>query len=188
MKSGMTFAFGDLLDDIGSWLMLGVLLAGLIGVFMSPGMIEAYLGDGLFSMVVMLVVATPLYVCATASTPIAAALVLKGLSPGAALVFLLAGPATNVATITVVTRLLGKRTTVIYVASILATSLLFGLMVNSIYDISGFSITSWKGGGAEENHGFIAYASTLILLAMVLRGFGRKMVLRFKKPDLITLA
>ncbi|MBT7151351.1 MAG: permease, partial [Deltaproteobacteria bacterium] len=68
----MKFAFGDLLDDIGSWLMLGVLLAGLIGVFLSPGLIEAYLGDGILSMLIMLVVATPLYVCATASTPIAA--------------------------------------------------------------------------------------------------------------------
>ncbi len=183
----MQFAFGDLLEDIGSWLLLGVLLAGLIGVFLSPGMIEAYLGDGIFSMLVMLVVATPLYVCATASTPIAAALVLKGLSPGAALVFLLAGPATNVATITVVTRLLGKRTTVIYVASILATSLLFGLMVNGIYEFSGFSMENWKASGGEESHGFIAYVSTLILLFLVFKGFASKLVLRFRQPRLIKL-
>lgn len=183
----MRFAFGDLLDDIGSWLMLGVLLAGLIGVFMSPGMIEAYLGDGLFSMVVMLVVATPLYVCATASTPIAAALVLKGLSPGAALVFLLAGPATNVATITVVTRLLGKRTTVIYVASILVTSLLFGLMVNGIYGFSGFSVENWNAAVNPESHGFIAYVSTFVLLFLVGKGQAIRLIRRFRKPDLIQL-
>lgn len=183
----MQFAFGDLLEDIGSWLMLGILLAGLIGVFLSPGLIEAYLGDGLFSMVVMLALATPLYVCATASTPIAAALVLKGLSPGAALVFLLAGPATNVATITVVTRLLGKRTTIIYISTILVTSLFFGVMVDAIYDLSGFSITDWQTTGAELSHGVVAYVSTLILLLLIGRGFVKKLMARFKKPELIQL-
>jgi len=183
----MQFAFGELLEDIGSWLMLGILLAGLIGVFLSPDLIEAYLGDGLFSMVVMLALATPLYVCATASTPIAAALVLKGLSPGAALVFLLAGPATNVATITVVTRLLGKRTTIIYLSTIMATSLFFGMMVDGIYDLSGFSVSNWQATGAEIPHGIVAYVSTIILLLMIGRGFIKKLKARFKKPELIQL-
>ncbi len=184
----MKFAFGDLLDDIGSWLMLGVLLAGLIGVFLSPGLIEAYLGDGILSMLIMLVVATPLYVCATASTPIAAALVMKGLSPGAALVFLLAGPATNVATLTVVSKLLGKKTTAIYLISILINSLLFGLLVNAIYDFSDLSIQSWVSLGSEENHGLISYTSTFILLFLILKGFSIKFLLQFKKQDIIQLS
>ena len=184
----MKFAFGELLDDIGSWLMLGVLLAGLIGVFVSPGLIEAYLGDGILSMLIMLAVATPLYVCATASTPIAAALVMKGLSPGAALVFLLAGPATNVATLTVVSKLLGKKTTAIYLVSILINSLLFGLLVNVIYDFSGLSIQSWVNYGSAENHGLIAYTSTLVLLFLVLKGFSSKFLFRVRKTDLIRLS
>ena len=184
----MKFAFGDLLDDIGSWLMLGVLLAGLIGVFLSPGLIEAYLGDGILSMLIMLVVATPLYVCATASTPIAAALVMKGLSPGAALVFLLAGPATNVATLTVVSKLLGKKTALIYLISILINSLLFGVLVNFIYDFSGLSIQSWISSGGEESHGVIAYISTLMLLFLIFKGFVSKFLFQFKKTDMVPLS
>jgi len=184
----MKFAFGDLLDDIGSWLMLGVLLAGLIGVFLSPGLIEAYLGDGILSMLIMLVVATPLYVCATASTPIAAALVMKGLSPGAALVFLLAGPATNVATLTVVSKLLGKKTALIYLISILINSLLFGVLVNFIYDFSGLSIQNWISSGGEESHGVIAYISTLVLLFLIFKGFVSKFLFQFKKTDMVPLS
>lgn len=180
---GMKFAFGELLDDIGSWLMVGVLLAGLIGVFLSPGMIETYLGDGIVSMLLMLVLATPLYVCATASTPIAAALVLKGLSPGAALVFLLAGPATNVATMTVVSKLLGKKTMLIYLTSILISSLLFGMLVNFIYEVSGLSIQGWISSGSGESHGMIAYAATLILLLLLLKGYMTKLRVHFKKQE-----
>ena len=119
VKRGMSYSFGELLDDIGPWLLLGVILAGFIGSFISPDFIEDYLGSGLLSMILMLILATPLYVCATASTPIAAALVMKGLSPGAALVFLLAGPATNIATLTVMSKLLGKRSMVVYLISML---------------------------------------------------------------------
>ena len=86
-------------------------------------------------MLLMLAFSIPLYVCATASTPIAAALILKGISPGAALVFLLAGPATNVASLTVLTGLLGKRATFLYLGSIAVFSLLFGLLVDSLYPL-----------------------------------------------------
>lgn len=178
IKSGMSFSFGDLVDDIGAWLLIGVLLAGIIGVFISAQVIETYLGSGLFSLLFMLVLATPLYVCATASTPIAAALVLKGLSPGAALVFLLAGPATNVATITVISKVIGKKATVIYVASIMICSLVIGLAVNYLYALLGIDILSWVTNNEIESHGAIAYASTFILLLFIARGF----IKSFLKP------
>ena len=91
----MTYAFNDLLGDIGKWFLGGVLIAGVITALIPPQFIETNLGEGFLSMLIMLAIGLPMYVCATASTPIAAALALKGLSPGAALVFLLAGPATN---------------------------------------------------------------------------------------------
>ncbi len=105
----MNYSFGNLLQDIGVWFLGGVLLAGIFGALIPDGFIEKNLGDGFLPLLIMLAAAIPLYVCATASTPIAAALALKGLSPGAALVFLLAGPATNAASFTVVAKLLGKR-------------------------------------------------------------------------------
>lgn len=178
LKSGLAFSFGDLVDDIGGWLLIGVLLAGLISVFISPALVETYLSNELLSMLFMLLIATPLYVCATASTPIAAALVLKGISPGAALVFLLAGPATNVATITVVARVIGKKATLLYVGSILICSLAMGVLVNTIYRALGIDIVEWTTRSEAESFGVVAYLSTFILLALIVRGGLRRLKTR----------
>jgi len=87
------YGFGDLMEDIGPWFAVGVLLAGIINAVLPAELIPKKLRTGLTAMLATLLVSAPLYVCATASTPILASLTLKGLSPGAALVFLLAGPA-----------------------------------------------------------------------------------------------
>jgi hypothetical protein len=97
----------------------------------------------------MLAVGIPLYICATASTPIAAALILKGVSPGAALVFLLAGPATNVTSLTVLFGLLGKRATAIYLASIAVVSIVCGLVLDQVYAFLGISAQAVAGQAAE---------------------------------------
>ncbi|SLM31767.1 conserved membrane hypothetical protein [Desulfamplus magnetovallimortis] len=168
-KNGMSFAFGELLNDIGRWLLAGILLAGLITVYISPEFIESYLGNTLFSMLIMIALATPLYVCATASTPIAAALAIKGISPGAALVFLLAGPATNMATITVVSRILGKKIAAIYVANIMVCSLMLGFLVNYIYLALGMNIKEWVHSSGHNEHGLIYAMAALLLLALILK-------------------
>jgi uncharacterized membrane protein YraQ (UPF0718 family) len=178
LKEGMRFAFGDLLEDIGPWLLLGISLAGVITVYISPRFIEAYLGDGLFAMLVMIALSTPLYVCATASTPIAAALALKGLSPGAALVFLLAGPATNMATITVVSKLLGKKTMVIYLSAIVICSLVMGLLVNEIYGFLGLDITAWVQSQTHEHHGPVAVLAAVGLLFLILEPLVQRLVVK----------
>jgi len=131
--AGTRYAFGALLDDMAGWLGLGFLLAGLIGVLIPDEFISRYLGSGWLPMVVMLVTGVPMYMCATASTPIAAALMLKGLSPGAALVFLLAGPATNVASLTVLAGTLGRRSVFLYLSSIVVCSLVAGFAVDGLY-------------------------------------------------------
>ena len=168
---GMKFAFGDLFEDIGRWFLAGIVIAGLITAFLSPQLIERYLGDGIFSMLAMLAVAVPLYVCATASTPIAAALALKGLSPGAALVFLLAGPATNAASLTVVSKILGKRATGIYLGSIILCSLGIGMVANTVYNWLGIDITSWVQHDSPEEHGLFSIAMAVVLLFLILKTF-----------------
>lgn len=168
IQAGLSFAFGDLLSDIGPWLLFGIVLSGVISVSFSPTFIENYLGGGLLSMLTMMLIATPLYICATSSTPIAAALALKGLSPGAALVFLLAGPATNMATITVVARLLGRKTAIIYVGSIMACSLLLGLAVNWFYFSMGLDISSWISSQENDSHGILYTFSAIFLLLLIL--------------------
>lgn len=168
-RKGMQFAFGELIADIGKWLIIGIFIAALITTFLPISFIEEYVGDGLFGMILMVVVGVPMYVCATASTPIAAALALKGLSPGAALVFLLAGPATNAATITVVSRMLGKRVAAVYVASIAVVSVLLGLAVNQVYSVLGFSVSNWVQATEEHGHSIIAVISALVLIGLVAR-------------------
>jgi hypothetical protein len=114
----------------------------------------------------MLGVGIPLYICVSASTPVAAALVLKGLSPGAALVFLLAGPATNAATITVVAPYFGRAATIVYLCSIALCSLALGWLTNRLYAWSGLDITRWVSeiGSAAESPVMVLSAVALLLL------------------------
>ncbi len=130
---GMHFSFIEMMDDIGKWFLLGVLFAGLLGIVLPVDFFDKVPGGDITSMFMMLIIGIPLYICSTASTPIVAALLLKGLSPGAALIFLLAGPATNIATITVVSKIMGKGVSIIYLASITLCTLLFGFIVNMFY-------------------------------------------------------
>src|SRR4029079_157300 len=127
------YAFRQLLDDIGYWIVLGIVLSGLIAAALPPAFFERYLGSELVSMLVMVLVGVPIYVCASEATPLAAALVLKGLNPGAALVFLLVGPATNIGSLVPLTRFLGARIMAIYLGAIVGVALLAGFALNAIY-------------------------------------------------------
>jgi len=133
LKAMLGYAFGELVEDIWKWLIAGLLIAGAIAYLIPQDAVERYVGAGWLSMFVMLLVSIPLYVCATASVPVAAALMFKGMSPGAALVFLLAGPATNAVTVTVVARFLGRRAVSIYLLTIVAFSIAFGLLLDEIW-------------------------------------------------------
>jgi uncharacterized membrane protein YraQ (UPF0718 family) len=147
--AGIRYAYLDLLGEISGWLIVGILLAGIISYAIPDSSIHNYLGGGLASMLIMLVLGIPLYICATASTPIAAALIAKGMSPGTAFVFLLAGPATNAVTITMVARFLGKRSVVLYLAVIAICSIAFGLALDFIYLGMGIATTSIVGSMSE---------------------------------------
>ncbi len=171
LKEGMGFAFGDLLKDVGLWLFIGILLAGLISVFVSTEMVSRYLSSDYLSMLVMLVISVPLYVCATASTPVVAALALKGISPGAALVFLLVGPATNMASLPVISRILGRKATVIYLLVIVVVSLLAGLFINALYSYLGYDITNWAHQASHEEAGILSVAASLLLIGLVVKSF-----------------
>jgi hypothetical protein len=174
LRNGMQFAFGELLGDIGKWFLVGVLLAGGIGALLPDDIIATYLGEGILPMLAVMLVAVPLYVCATASTPIVAALALKGLSPGAALVFLLAGPATNVATLTVVSKIVGRRSALIYLASIVGCSLVLGMVGNWIYGVLGLSVTDWVSRGEEEAVSLFGIVSAVVLLGLIGRALWKE--------------
>jgi len=164
IKAGVGYAFGDLWEDMEKWFLFGLLLAGFITVLIPDDIFSRYLGSGLSAMLLMLAVGIPLYICATASTPIAAALILKGVSPGAALVFLLVGPATNVASLTVLTGILGKRATAIYLGAIAVSAVIFGLVVDHVYASMGFSAQAMVGHASELMPLWVQWAGALLIL------------------------
>lgn len=178
LQAGFRFAFGELWGDIASWFFVGMLLAGLISVLIPEDVLSLYLGGGLSSMLIMLAVGIPLYICATASTPIAAMLILKGVSPGAALVFLLAGPATNVTSLSVLVKVLGKRATVIYLASIGISSVLFGLLVDGIYGYFGVAVQATVGQAAEIIPQWMQLVGAVFLLLISIKPVGKALLQR----------
>ena len=178
---GMRFAFVELLGDMAKWLIAGMVIAGIISYLIPNSLIETFLGGNLTSMLMMLLVGIPLYVCATASTPIAAALLLKGASPGAALVFLLAGPATNTTTIAMVYKFLGKRSMAIYLASISVCSLSLGMLLNLIYSSAGIDSTAIVGTASEILPESVKLVSSIALLLLIVYGMYKQHTPHTKK-------
>ncbi len=174
LADGIGYAFGPLLRDIGPYLLAGIAIAGLITWLIPDGFIERHLGSGIIPMLIMLMAGIPLYVCASASTPIIAALALKGLSPGAALVFLMAGPATNAATITVVASLLGRRVAAVYVSVIAVCALVMGMAVNAVYGWLALDISSWANGAHHNEGGMFSTLAAVILLGLIARAVARR--------------
>jgi uncharacterized membrane protein YraQ (UPF0718 family) len=163
--SGLKFAVDDLWSDLAGWFFAGLLLAGVIAAVIPQEVMTRYLGGGLNSMLIMLIVGIPMYICATASTPVAAALILKGVSPGAALVFLLVGPATNVTSLSVLYGLLGKRATVIYLVMLSGFAVFSGLMLDMIYAGLGVSASAIVGQAGEVIPFWLQLVASLVVIA-----------------------
>ena len=164
--AGLKFAVDDLWGDLAGWFFAGLLLAGVISAIIPQELMTRYLGGGLHSMLIMLLVGIPMYICATASTPVAAALILKGVSPGAALVFLLVGPATNITSLSVLFGLLGKRATVIYLVILSLFAVLSGMMLDIIYSSLGLSATAIAGQAGEVIPFWLQITGALIVLLL----------------------
>ncbi|HKJ88594.1 MAG TPA: SO_0444 family Cu/Zn efflux transporter [Gammaproteobacteria bacterium] len=166
-RDGIHYAVTDILDDISLWLAVGLLVAGIAITFVPPSSLAAY-GGGLPAMAALLALSIPLYVCATESTPIATAMLLTGVSPGAVLVFLLAGPATNLGTVGALNREFGWRFVATYLAGIGACALGFGLLTNLVVDRLGIDIAAQlqASGGLVPHWLAVASAAVLLLLAL----------------------
>ncbi|MBU2489335.1 MAG: SO_0444 family Cu/Zn efflux transporter [Proteobacteria bacterium] len=181
--AGMRFAFTDVWADMAGWFAVGILLAGVIMALVPADALGSWLGGGMGSMLLMLALGIPLYICATASTPVAAALILKGVSPGAALVFLLAGPATNVTSLTVLLGVLGKRATAIYLTSIAVFSVAFGLATDALYGTLGLSPQALVAEAGELLPLWAEYAGAVALILLSVPIFVRRVRRRFQgKP------
>jgi uncharacterized membrane protein YraQ (UPF0718 family)/copper chaperone CopZ len=170
------YGFVEFLQDISKWLIIGLILAAAISALI-PDDFFAGLGlSPILQMLIVLVFSVPLYICATASVPLAAVLILKGISPGAALVLLMAGPATNAATITIIGKVMGKRVLFSYLGTIVIGALLFGLIIDYFLPVSWFLVTDT--GHLMHHHEAIPqvfkYASAIILSGLIIYGFLEK--------------
>ncbi len=164
----LRYGFGELVEDILKWLTIGLLVAALLSVLIPESFFSTYLGNGFLEILVVLIASTPMYICATGSIPMAAVLLAKGLSPGAALVLLMAGPATNVATMTVVGRVFGRQTLIIYLLSIIGGAIGFGLFINNFLPDIWFS----KALNTVHHHeflpGWLSIASSIVLFVIMI--------------------
>lgn len=132
IRRAFKYGFITLPRDIGKAMLLGLIIAAIISVIVPADFFADHLGTGIFAMIVMMFLGIPVYVCATASVPVAAALILKGLTPGAALVFLMTGPATNAASFVTIWKALGRRTAIIYLAAVAGCALAAGIVLDYI--------------------------------------------------------
>lgn len=182
LSAGFRYAVVDVWGDIALWFYLGLTVAAVITVMVPEALMVNLLGGGLGSMVIMLLIGVPLYICATASTPIAAALILKGVSPGAALVFLLVGPATNITSLSVLFGLLGRRSTVRYLLVLSIGAVLFGLGVDQLYAFLDISPKAVIGEATELIPEPVKIASALVLAIFSIQPLYHQIQKLFSRP------
>lgn len=173
----MRYALFDILAAIDLWLIVGILLAAAISAAVPPDYLQGMAWtQGLGGMLLVLAIALPLYVCTTSSVPIAASLIAAGMPVGSALVFLMAGPATNIATIGAVYRTLGLRVLLIYLGTVIVASISFGMTFN-------FLISQDAGATAAHLHGERAWwetGSALLLIGLMLFLSARRLLRRWR--------
>ena len=180
IKAGLHFTFIDLIKDIALWLIIGLSFAALIKTYV-PNEFLAQWGDGFMAFIVMAVIGVPMYICATASTPIAAGLLFSGVSPGATLVFMLVGPATNIATMGLVKAELGNRALLAYLSSVVGVGFAFGYLTNYLAKLWDMDFMAQ----AEHVHGMVntplAYGASIVLAGLMAYGLVGKVKQGFRK-------
>ena len=169
MRIALRYAFVDMMEDIGKWLVIGIIIAALITAVVPDTFFAIFKDNTLLSMLLVLAISIPMYVCATGSIPIAVALMLKGLTPGAALVLLMAGPAANMASILVIRQRLGTRTLVAYLASIVGGAIGFGILIDYLLPRTWFTSSLTALQSCCENTGsWFQWTCTALLCLLLL--------------------
>ncbi len=179
IQQGLGYAFGQLLVDISGWLLFGILIAAAIQTFVPVDWLAQW-GQGWLAMLLMAVIGVPMYICASASTPIAAGFLAAGVSPGAVLVFMLAGPATNIGTLGIIRKELGQQPLVAYLMGVIVCALGFGFLTD--YLLQTFQ---WQGAikrVAEMEHGFhwLEVGLAFLLAGIIAFQMGRSFISRLR--------
>ena len=185
--SAVQYGYGRMISDTAKWLVIGLVAATIITAVVPQSFFLQW-GDGLLAMIVMVIVGLPMYICATASTPVAAGLLFAGISPGAALVFMLTGPATNIATMGVIKEQLGMRSLIAYMTGVIVTAIACGLSLNQLYASYGWELQiSMMAHG--ESYSLWRQLAALLLCVLLARVwvqplFGGKAA-KVKAPEMV---
>lgn len=172
LLDALRYGFIDLVGSIGGWLVAGLVIAALITVYVPADFFAVIGSKPLLSMITVLVIAIPMYVCATGSIPIALSLMIKGLSPGTALVLLMAGPAANFASFTLITREMGRKSAIIYLASIVVGAMTFGLIIDYVLPADWFTLGNAQAlAGKEHAFSLLSTASSAVLVILLIVTF-----------------
>lgn len=176
------YGFVEMVQDISKWLVIGFLIAAFLSVLIPDDFFVETITNEYLSMLLILVASIPLYVCATGSIPIAAVLLMKGLSPGAAIVFLMAGPATNAATMAVISNSMGKRTFWLYLLSIVGGAVLFGTVVNELIPRGWImnAIPEFDHAAGHHEGNLIKIISAIVMILLIVNGYIQKYIERRK--------
>jgi uncharacterized membrane protein YraQ (UPF0718 family) len=177
VASGLRYAFTDLYDEIVWWLALGLLVAGAVVTFLSPAFL-AEVGSGLTAKLIMFAIGVPMYICATASTPLAASLLLAGVSPGTVLVFLLAGPATNLGTLGILRREFGTRIFGVYLVSLALLTLGAGIATDWIASALAIDLQAQLEAGEHLIPTWLQAGSAAVLVVMAIPALRRPLFKR----------
>ena len=171
----LRYAYIDMMESVGKWLVVGLIVAGLITIFVPDSYFEIFKDNSFTSMLLVLCISIPMYLCATGSIPIAVALMMKGLTPGAALVLLMAGPACSVASVLVVSKVLGRRTLTAYLGSIISGAVGFGLVTDYLLPRAWFmSHLVANDACCEEESSLFATSCTILLFLLLANAFIRR--------------
>ncbi|NVK23439.1 MAG: SO_0444 family Cu/Zn efflux transporter [Gammaproteobacteria bacterium] len=169
IRSVFAFSFGKLLKDITKWLAIGLIGAALIKTFV-PDSFFVQWGSGLWAMLAMIVIGIPMYICATASTPLAAGLIMAGVSPGTALVFMLTGPATNIATLGVIKNELGAKALLGHLTGVIVSAILAGSLLDYLIAKYQWQLTL-VAGHQHSDVSFFASISAIVLITLVVLNY-----------------
>ena len=169
VRSLLSYAFVEMMEDIGKWLVIGLVIAGIITAAVPNSWFTAFQGNTLSSILFVLLSSIPMYLCATGSIPIALALMMKGLTPGAALVLLMAGPASNVASILIINKVLGRKTLAVYLLSIIAGAIAFALGIDYLMPHEWFTAPlSYMQECCAEQPGWLNILCTILMVILLI--------------------
>lgn len=172
MCDALRYGFVEMIQNIGKWLIIGLVIAAAITVFVPDGFFTFFASYPIISMIAVVIVAVPMYVCSTGSIPIALSLMLKGLSPGAAFVLLMAGPAANFASIIIVSKSLGKRAAAIYLSTIVIGAIAIGMCIDYLMPRDWFTMPAVVGhANCHLNVALFPGICSVVLIILLINAF-----------------